>query len=56
MARKEIQVKKANGEVVATLDLDSMTATAGPHGMYVAANIIEGSLDLEQGLKYSQIH
>jgi len=53
---QDVQVKKKNGEVVATLDFGTMTATAGSQGMYVSANTIEGSLDLEPGLKYSQTH
>jgi hypothetical protein len=48
-----IQITAKTGEVVATLNTKSHTAVAGPKGMYVAADLLAGWLDLGQGLRFS---
>jgi len=54
--QKVVEIKDSAGELIATLDPATHLATAGPNGMLIGIELLDGYLHLGLGMEYQQLH
>ena len=52
--QKVVEIRNSAGDLIATLDPKTHFATAGPNGMFIGIELLDGYLHLGHGLEYQQ--